>query len=69
MRPARMPYLQYRVRIEVPPELRSKIGRANLTKALGTGNEREATRLAVPHIAKFMGIIERARARAIAEFW
>src|SRR5262249_26705673 len=63
---ARMPYLQpvrgkYRVRIEVPPELRPKIGKANLTKALGTGNEREATRLALPHIAEFMRIIERAR--------
>jgi hypothetical protein len=47
-----MPYLQivngkYRVRIVVPPELRPYLppphtGKANLTRALGTGNEREA---------------------------
>ena len=58
-----MPYLQivngkYRVRIVVPPELRPYLppphtGKANLTRALGTGNEREANRLAVPWIADF----------------
>src|SRR5437763_17006244 len=56
-----MPYLQivngkYRVRIVVPPQLRPYLppphtGKANLTRALGTGNEREANRLAVPCIA------------------
>ena len=49
-----MPYLQivkgkYRVRIVVPPEVRPYLppphtGKANLTRALGTGNEREANR-------------------------
>jgi hypothetical protein len=53
-----MPYLQivngkYRVRIVVPPELRPYLplphtGKANLTRALGTGNQREANRLAAP---------------------
>jgi hypothetical protein len=56
-----MPFLQvvngkYRVRIVVPPELRPYLpppytGKANLTRALGTGNEREANRLAIPWIA------------------
>lgn len=54
----RMPYLQpvngkYRVRIVVPDELQPHLpppytGLKHLTKALGTGNEREADRLAVP---------------------
>ena len=58
-----MPFLQlvngkYRVRIAVPPELRPYLppphtGEANLTRALGTGNEREANRLAIPWIADF----------------
>src|ERR1700746_1576915 len=58
-----MPYLQivngkYRVRIVVPPEFRPYLppphtGKANLTRALGTGNEREANRLAVALIADF----------------
>ena len=48
MRVAKMPYLQlvrgkYRVRMVVPPELQPIIGKANLTKWLGTGNEPEAT--------------------------
>ena len=56
-----MPFLQivngkYRVRIVVPPHLRPYLlpphtGKANLTRALGTGNKREANRLAVPWIA------------------
>jgi hypothetical protein len=51
-----MPYLQivngkYRRRLVAPPELRPYLtpphtGKANLTRALGTGNEREANRLA-----------------------
>ena len=62
-----MPFLQlvsgkYRVRIVVPPELRPHLppphtGKANLTRALGTGNEREANRLAVPWIADFQAAI------------
>jgi hypothetical protein len=65
-----MPYLQivkgkYRVRIVVPPELRPYLppphtGKANLTRALGTRNEREANRLAVPWIADFQAAIIRA---------
>ena len=66
MRVTRMPYLQpvngkYRVRVVVPPELIPIIGQANLTKALGTGNEREAERLALPHLAQFMAKIDNAR--------
>ena len=66
MRVTRMPYLQpvngkYRVRVVVPPELIPIIGQANLTKALGTGNEREAERLGLPHIAEFMAKIDNAR--------
>ena len=65
-----MPFLQlvdgkYRVRIVVPPELRPYLppphtGKANLTRALGTGNEREANRLAVPWIADFQAAITSA---------
>jgi hypothetical protein len=65
-----MPFLQivsgkYRVRIVVPAELRPYLppphtGKANLTRALGTGNEREANRLAVPWIADFQAAITSA---------
>ena len=65
-----MPFLQivngkFRVRIVVPPELRPYLppphtGKANLTRALGTRNEREANRLAVPWIADFQAAIIRA---------
>ncbi len=65
-----MPFLQivngkYRVRIVVPPELRPYLppphtGKANLTRALGTGNEREANRLAVPWIADFQAAVTSA---------
>src|SRR6201998_2650793 len=65
-----MPFLQlvdgkYRVRIVVPPELRPYLppphtGKANLTRALGTGNEREANRLAVTWIADFQAAITSA---------
>jgi hypothetical protein len=56
----------FRVRIVVPPELSAHLpppytGKKNLTKGLGTGNEREAKRLAVPYIADFLGLIEQAR--------
>jgi hypothetical protein len=69
-----MGYLQrvkgiYRVRIVVPPELSAHLpppytGKKNLIKGLGTGNEREAKRLAVPYIADFVGLIEQARQKA-----
>jgi hypothetical protein len=62
-----MPFLQivngkYRVRIVVPRELRPYLpppytGKANLTRALGTGNEPEANRLAIPWIADFQAAI------------
>jgi hypothetical protein len=65
-----MPFLQivngkYRVRLVVPPELRPYLppphtGKANLTRALGTGNKREANRLAVPWIADFQTAITSA---------
>src|SRR6201984_126695 len=65
-----MPYLQivnekYRVRMVVPPDLRPYLppphtGKANLTRALGTGNKREANRLAVPWIADFQAAITSA---------
>ena len=65
-----MPYLQivngkYRVRIVVPSELRPYLppphtGKANLTRALGTGNGREANRLAVAWIADFQAAITSA---------
>jgi integrase len=70
---SRQPFLQlvrgkFRVRIVVPPELRPHLpppytGKANLVKALGTGNEREAGRLAVPWIAEFQAIITRTENR------
>jgi hypothetical protein len=65
-----MPFLQlvngkYRIRIVVPPEFRPYLppphtGKANLTRALGTANEREANRLAVPLIAEFQAAITAA---------
>ena len=65
-----MPFLQivngkYRVRIVVRPELRPYLppphtGKANLTRALGTGNKREANRLAFPWIADFQAAITSA---------
>jgi hypothetical protein len=66
-----MPYLQvvkgkYRVRIVVPPELQPIVGKANLTKWLGTGNKPEANRLSVPWIAKFQGAIDKAAGRTTA---
>jgi integrase len=55
--------------IVVPPELSAHLpppytGKKNLIKGLGTGNEREAKRLAVPYIADFVGLIEQARQKA-----
>ena len=67
-----MPYLQlvdgvFRVRIVVPPKLQSHLppphtGKASLTKALATGNKAEANRLAVPWIADFQAILNKAEA-------
>src|SRR4029077_17856179 len=59
----------FRVRIVVPPELSAHLpppytGKKNLIKGLGTGNEREAKRLAVPYIADFVGLIEQTRQTA-----
>jgi hypothetical protein len=53
------------IRIVVPPELRPYLppphtSKANLTRALGTGNEREANRLAFPWIAEFQAAITSA---------
>jgi len=71
MRVAKMPYLQvvkgkYRVRMVVPPALQPIIGKANLTKWLGTGNEPEANRLSVPWLAKFQETIDKAAGRTTA---
>jgi hypothetical protein len=62
-----MPFLQlvngkYRVRIVVPADLRPHLppphtGKANLPRALGTGNEREANQLAIPWTADFQAAI------------
>jgi hypothetical protein len=70
----KMGYLQrvkgsFRVRIVVPPELQPHLpppytGKGNLIKGLGTGNEREANRLAVPIIADFLGLIDHAKREA-----
>ena len=57
------------MRIVVPSELPSHLpppyaGKKNLIKGLGTGNEREANRLAVRYIADFLGLIEQVRDQA-----
>jgi DNA N-6-adenine-methyltransferase (Dam) len=49
------------VRIEVPVVLQAVIGKANLTKGLGTGDYDEACRRAKPHIANFEARIAQAR--------
>lgn len=59
---------KFRVRIVVPDELQAHLppphtGKRNLTKSLGTGNEREANRVAVPYIAEFQGIIAQTESR------
>jgi integrase len=70
---SRMPFLQpvrgkFRVRVLVPEHLQPHlppphVGKKALTKALKTGNEREANRLSVPHIAEFHAIIAKTEAR------
>lgn len=63
---AHMPYLQlwkgnWRVRKPIPKSVQAVIGRGQyLTRALGTPERAEADRLAIPVIAKFQDIIERA---------
>jgi hypothetical protein len=51
----------WRVRIEVPVALQPVIGKANLTKGLGTGDYDEACRRAKPYIADFQARIAKAR--------
>src|SRR5690348_8070417 len=68
-----MPYMQevrgkWRVRVPVPFNVRPHMphphtGNATMTRALGTGNEREANRLGVPVIAEFLGLIAKTEGR------
>jgi hypothetical protein len=64
---AHMPYLQlwkgkWRVRKPIPKSVQGVIGRGQyLTRGLGTSNRAEADRLAIPVLAEFQDIIERAR--------
>ena len=51
----------WRVRIEVPVALQPVIGKANLTKGLGTGDYDEACRCAKTYIADFQARIAKAR--------
>lgn len=51
----------FEVRIVVPADLRSTIGRTNLTRRLGPLSKSEANRLALPIIQQFHAQIERAR--------
>jgi len=62
-----MPYLQlwkgkWRVRKPIPKSVRAVIGRGQyLTRGLGTADRAEADRLALPVLAEFQEMIERAR--------
>jgi hypothetical protein len=51
----------WRVRIEVPVALQPRIGKANLTKSLGTADYDEAYRRSEPHIAEFKARIAHAQ--------
>jgi hypothetical protein len=51
----------WRVRIEVPVALQPRIGKANLTKSLGTADYDEAHRRSEPHITEFKARIAHAR--------
>jgi hypothetical protein len=61
-----MPHLQlwkgkWRVRKPIPKSVQGVIGRGQyLTRGLGTSNGAEADRLAIPVLAEFQDIIERA---------
>jgi hypothetical protein len=57
----------FEVRIVVPTELRSTIGKANLTGRLGRLSKSEANRLAAPMIERFVAQIEGARLGAFDE--
>ncbi|MCJ2182463.1 hypothetical protein MTR62_07100 [Novosphingobium sp. 1949] len=52
----------FEVRIVVPPDLRSTVGKANLTKRLGRLSMLEANRRAAPVICYFQRVLEQARA-------
>jgi integrase len=64
---AHMPYLQlwkgnWRVRKPIPKSVQALNGRGQyLTRGLGTANRAEADRLAIPVLAEFQDIIERAQ--------
>jgi Domain of unknown function (DUF6538) len=51
---------QWRVRVKVPSPLDLIIGKANLTKALGTADRAQAEALAAPHILKFKRLVATA---------
>ncbi len=51
----------FQVRISVPPDLRAQVGKRELVRTLGTREEAEAFRLALPVIQEFLGVIEAAR--------
>ncbi|HYU13469.1 MAG TPA: DUF6538 domain-containing protein, partial [Stellaceae bacterium] len=53
----------WRVRVVVPDEFVPIIGKATLTRSTGTGNEREANRLAPPIIAEFHAMVDEAEAK------
>ncbi|WP_371710974.1 DUF6538 domain-containing protein [Novosphingobium sp. BW1] len=52
----------FEVRIVVPPDLQSTVGKANLTKRLGRLSMLEANRRAAPVICHFQRVLEQARA-------
>lgn len=56
-----------RVRIGVPEELRTLVGKSELRRSLGTSDPREAEYTRLPIIAEFESIIETARLQLIAE--
>jgi integrase len=66
MRRFRMSYLQewtngvWRVRLPIPRPLQPIFGKARLIESLGTKNETEAKRLAIPVLAKFQDMIQLA---------
>ncbi|MBX3579779.1 MAG: tyrosine-type recombinase/integrase [Rhizobiaceae bacterium] len=58
---------QYRVRIKVPADLRTILGKGKLTRPLHTSNLAEANRLKWPAVAELKAAIERARRAATSE--
>jgi len=55
------------VRVVVPADLRSVIGKTELLESLGTGDDVEAVRLGTPILAKFKQQI--ANARGQVPYW